>query len=197
VASYTAPFVEGVYAEENYVPDTITGRLVSVQQHFVRFHTQEMADIALKNLRRIPLYGRMNADVKTINMVHFVKPQYDVIARAKLNLASELVFELDTMNDELARMGAVRDPVTGVPELPTSHIIDASYFARDDTLRAWKRARSVGGVLDAGTFEVLFRKRPAEIAALRLTLHKLYLQEIDIRLRLRTFQAIDGLDFVF
>jgi hypothetical protein len=166
-----------------------------VHQHFIVFATRELADV-FKLRHRVKLYSRIDADVQAAHTIRLVAPEYDVVARDKLNEAGELVRALASIDDELARIGAVRDPVTGVPKL-SPMLLDASYYAQPETLRAWKRARSVGAKLKSGEFEVLFHCRPAATAALIARLDALYQQESDVRLRLRSIQALDRIEFVF
>jgi hypothetical protein len=188
--------IEALLVDENYVPHALTGELCVVHQHFIRFSTQELADVFKLHHHRFKLYSRIDADVQAVHTIRLVAPEYDVVAREKLNEAGELVRELASIDDELARIGAVRDPVTGVPKLSPT-LLDTSYYAQPETLRAWKRARSVGAKLKSAKFEVVFHRRLAATAALIAKLDALYQQESDVRLQLRSIQALDRLDFVF
>jgi hypothetical protein len=172
--------IEKISTEENFVHDE-SFKLRRINECFIRFNTAYSADYVLG--LQIPFFsGRITLS----------KPNQTAATRATYRKIGNLVTRIKEIEDELNKLGAVRE-CNSRPN-PPQHFVDRSAFV--ELLPKWKRAREAGTIFDHHTYAPLKHYKMVDRQSLQARMDTLYNEECDTLIQLREFQ-LGGVEFDF
>lgn len=179
------PLIIAVSMQDNYILDA-NRFLKPIRMCFIKFSTDEDVCIALglKEMRYTEGSQGFTA--------HFILPTQTSSTRDYYRSIGKLVTRLGEIDNELTKIGAVREYGTN-PKLG-SGFVDKSIVL--DALVKMKAVLAIGYSLDHHMYALLASMRPVDTSAVNARLKTLYDEECNILIQLREFQLSGG-DFEF
>jgi hypothetical protein len=183
------PSILTVTLEDNFQPDA-NGYFRPIRMCFVRFSCEEEVRMVLGFEVMHISHGITNS-VSVGHHIQFIQPLQIPEVRKMFRNIGNLLTRLDTINQELKNIGAIRGQ--GIPKLGPEFCDRQTYR---EYLERLKAQRTTGASLDHHSYAPLASMRPVDTTSLNASIKALYDEECDILIQLREFQ-LSGVEFEF
>jgi hypothetical protein len=183
------PSILTVTLEDNFQPDA-NGYLQPIRMCFVGFSSEEEVRMVL-GFEVMQISHQITNSVRVGHAIQFIQPVQIPEVRKIFRHIGYLVTRLDTVNQELKNIGAIRGE--GIPKLGPEFCDRQTYRGYLERSRA---QRTTGASLDHHSYAPLAGMRPVDTTALNASIKALYDEECDILIQLREFQ-LSGAEFEF